>query len=131
MDFFEATLELTDEFPKEHLEFLNEFMNCLFFSLNFYSVNSKEEIAEILKHEKFLKHFLSMLTLTNSNETMESILKFFILSLKISSSLENFFISNLKLYNFSKKMMKDIDNQEMGNILKFKTKKSFFSFANS
>jgi hypothetical protein len=56
-----------------------------------------------------------MLTLTNSNETMEIILKFFILSLKISPSLENFFIANLKLYNYSKKMLKDMENQEMGN----------------
>jgi hypothetical protein len=41
MDFFEETLDLTDEFPKEHLEFLNEFMNCSIFYFKYFKSKHK------------------------------------------------------------------------------------------
>eukprot|EP01080_Neovahlkampfia_damariscottae_P003889 gene3889-7102_t len=106
MDFFVDTLNLEDELPQEHIEFLSGFMNEA----------STEEITEVLNEKKFLKNFISIFSKTKSNETVEAIFQFFIVSLQILPTLDVFFLDSTQLFETTFKVLKDIDNQEPNNV---------------
>jgi hypothetical protein len=105
-EFFEDVLLQTDKLPDEFIEYIT----------NFSTDAPESEIKSVLEHEKYTKHLIQILSVTESFSTIKAILDFAIISLQLVPSLAMTYVTTKELIEA---LNNHIKNKEIDLEIKF------------